>query len=216
MAVPDVGASEDELYATLFPPGTLERDRRVLDDKRAGELELAFAQVAARRKGQPAWRFLGEDDQWERRRDDELWLRLEYDGLPGALISVRLQPSREGLTCSAVLVERDGRQLTSRDLRALRLGPIVEWARTTAYRSYVESFVHERARTARPGRPGYGEEHWTAVRERYAFWSKHDPQRVIKRMREEYPERERPSDATMRRWVQRVRTTEEGSADEPQ
>ena len=206
--------SQDELYEQLFPPEEERRLRNTLVELNQAQLHFALDQVRHRREGRPAWTLEGEValEDWER-RDQEEWWRLTYEGLPGVQILLRLAPTDRGLACTGLLIEHlDGREVTARELRQIQLRPLLDGALAAYNQPLRELHRGELAVPSRPGPAGHDEEHWQRVHRRYIYWRDRDPRRVVKRMREDYPAKERPSDATMRRWVKTVRERIEGGS----
>ncbi len=181
----------------------IERSRRLLDAFRAGEMTFANAQVASVARGGPRWKLTGEEPiaQWEQ-RDRQNWFRLTTTQMPGFVVLLRLEATAAGVAMTGLLVERDGREITARDMRRLSLRPLV----TTALAGFSEFLATDGPppQSGRPGRPGYDLDHWRRVHVLYLQAKSADPRRYVKRMRDAYVPRDRPSDATVRRWVKVV------------
>lgn len=128
------------------------------------------------------------------------WAVVRHPDMPeGLQLRVRTAPTEDGFAIVAVLVEReDGRAVSARDLRKVKLPPA--WA--------LAPFMAPRPGTpqvgpARPGRRGKTDDHWRAV---FGLWRearKVAPLAPVRWMRAQWPGE--PSDATMRRWITRAR-----------
>ena len=126
------------------------------------------------------------------------WATVRHPGMPaGLVLRIRVAPTEDGFAVAGVLVERDdGRAVTARDLRRVKLPP----AWTLASQPLPESAA---VRPAKPGPRGLGDDHWKAVlelRDRAQSVAPHAPVRWMRAM---WPGE--PSDATMRRWIARAR-----------
>jgi len=161
-------------------------------------------QADAATSGDEVWQLqepLLGPEHWSARAE-ETWLRLTTSNLPGAVVSVRLGLAPEGVVCTALLVERGAGEVTARDLRALRIRPLLDVA-LAPMREAVRSYTPA-ARPARPGNVGYDLSHWEQVYLRYQRARQVDRRRFVQVMLEDYEPSSRPSDATMRRWVRKV------------
>jgi hypothetical protein len=115
----------------------------------------------------------------------------------GLVLRIRVAPTEDGFAVAGVLVERDdGRAVTARDLRRVKLPP----AWTLASQPLPESAA---VRPAKPGPHGLGDDHWRAVLELRARAEGVAPRAPVRWMRAQWPGE--PSDATMRRWIARAR-----------
>jgi hypothetical protein len=167
-------------------------------------------QHLARRAGEQVWSLQEEliPQDWSR-RSGEAWLHLRTDRLPDADVYVRLGETPDGTGCTGLLIERDGAEVTARDLRQVQLRPLLDLAlgplRDLAA---AEGFAVPATRPARPGNVGYGIDHWRDIQARRDRARAVDRRRFVQVMRESYEPRDRPSDATMRRWVRAVERLE--------
>lgn len=126
------------------------------------------------------------------------WATVRHPGMPaGLVLRIRVAPTEDGFAVAGVLVERDdGRAVTARDLRRVKLPP----AWTLASQPLPESAA---VRPARPGPRGLGDDHWRAVLELHKQAQRVAPRAATRWMRAQWPGE--PSDATMRRWIAMAR-----------
>ena len=116
---------------------------------------------------------------------------------------VRIAPTADGVACVGIHVERDGRALGARDLRKIKLRPLIE-GYLAGSAGLLRAEIATPVRPPRPGRRGYDDDFWADIHERYLRARELHPHRFIQAMREEWPINERPSEASMRRWVKTV------------
>ena len=136
-----------------------------------------------------------------------LWLCQRPAAFPGLSVLVRLERTTEGgAACTGLLFERAGEPVSVRDLRA-PVGQILAQADKVA--PWVGGDLgRPLVRPARPGRPGYSQEHWQRVLELYEEAVRRSPRSPIQWMRARW---DRPvPDATMRRWVKAARAHNRG------
>jgi hypothetical protein len=133
------------------------------------------------------------------------WRRLNYPGQPGWLaIRLRLAPTADGVAVVAAQIERrDGRALTARDLRLVKLPPNWVLFGESASRWFAPAEGTAPVAAARKGARGKDDEHWRAV---YSVWLQAvqtAPRAPVKWMLASgrWP----VTDATMRRWIARAR-----------
>lgn len=174
----------------------------VRDAQARARRSVAGVSVENARAGRSYWTLEADRgrDWWQARYDDEWWVGLRYSADPKLVVMVRLAATSKGVTCTGLLVERDGDEVTARDLRAIQLRSLLDTS-LAAYRDVVIS-GETLVQPARPGPPGHPPEHWRQVWDRYQEARKQAPSSYIRWMRNQYDARQRPSDATMRRWVQ--------------
>jgi len=159
--------------------------------------------VAMAREGkQLRWTDRGEvmEQLWDTHRD-EYWRELHLARETSLRVRVRLEPVGTEVAVTGLQVLRDGAPLTSRDLRAVSIPELRDLL--LAFRPLVPEGMRPAVTAKRPGRKGHPPEHWADVAQRLAAAGTSGD--FVRRIRESYPARTRPSDATARRWVQRVR-----------
>jgi hypothetical protein len=129
------------------------------------------------------------------------WATVVTD-LPNDLfVKVRVARTTDGLAAEAVLVERrDGRAITARDLRTVKIPPA--WLLASGMQLVADSRNSRPIAPSGPGARRKGDEHWRAV---FQLWSKAQqvaPHAPVRWMREQWPGG--LSDASMRRWIKRA------------
>jgi hypothetical protein len=189
--------TDQQTYEALFgTPDTEATNIRALNAARE-EAQTAFlrAQVDDLGAGRPIWRLLNDID-------DE-WLELSHPDLPDTTIRVRIAPTPDGVACVGIHVERDGHALGARDLRKIKLRPLIE-AYLAGSAGLLRAASTTPVRPPRPGRRGHDDAHWADIHQRDLRARERHPHRFVQAMREEYPINDRPSDAQMRRWVKAV------------
>jgi hypothetical protein len=136
------------------------------------------------------------------------WATVRHPDMPaGLVLRIRVAPTEDGFAVAGVLVERDdGRAVTARDLRRVKLPPA--WTLASHLMPLPESAA---VRPAKSGPRGLGDDHWRAVLELRARAERAAPHAPVRWMRAQWPGE--PSDATMRRWIKRAR--EHVAADRP-
>jgi hypothetical protein len=129
------------------------------------------------------------------------WAVIRHPDMPEDLrLRVRVAHTEEGFAVVAALIERDdGRALTARDLRRVKLPP--PWA--LAADQMPRQPRSPRVTAPRPGRRGKGDDHWRAVFDLWVRAMRVAPHTPVRWMRTQWPGE--PSDATMRRWAARAR-----------
>jgi hypothetical protein len=128
------------------------------------------------------------------------WAAVRHPQIPEDLqLSVRVARTEDGVAVIAALVERsDGRALTARDIRRVKLPP--PWALAAERERQSGSPL---ITPARPGPRGKGDDHWRAVYDLFVKAQRVAPHTPVRWMLTQWqPE---VSDATMRRWVKRAR-----------
>lgn len=133
------------------------------------------------------------------------WRGLNYPGQPGWLaIRLKFAPTAAGVAVVAAQVERrDGRALTARDLRLIKLPPGWVLSGATASRWYAPAEGTQPVAAARKGARGKDDQHWRAV---YSAW--HQAMQAAPRAPVKWmlaSGRWPVTDATMRRWIARAR-----------
>jgi hypothetical protein len=131
------------------------------------------------------------------------WATVRHPDMPEGLhLRVKVAHTEDGFAVVAVLVEReDGRAITARDLRRVKLPPA--WSLASNLGRLPGSPV---ITAARPGARGKSDDHWRAVFDLWARAQRVAPRAPVRWMREQWPD---VSDATMRRWVKRARSRAE-------
>src|SRR5260221_12154089 len=97
------------------------------------------------------------------------WAWVMHPAVPDELkVTVKMARTKGGLAPEAVLVERmDGRAITARDLRAVKLPP--PWMLASSIRRFLPAGDDSPViAAARKGPRGKGDEHWRAV---FSLWS---------------------------------------------
>jgi hypothetical protein len=190
--------TERETYEALF--GTPDIEAQNVRDFNAARqrAQEAFgrAQIVDAKAGRPIWALLNNID-------DE-WLELSRSDLPGTIVRVRIAPTVDGVACVGIHLEREGRALAARDLRKIKLRPLIEGYLAGHADLLRTAGITTPVLPARPGRRGYDDDFWADVHQRYLRNRQLHPHRFVQAMREEWPLDERPSDAAMRRWVKTV------------
>jgi hypothetical protein len=128
------------------------------------------------------------------------WATVRHPEMPEGLhLRVKVAHTEDGFAVVAVLVEReDGRAITARDLRRVKLPPA--WALASHMPRPPGS---PSIAPSRPGPRGKGDDHWRAV---FGLWVQAQqvaPHTPVRWLRTQWPGA--VSDATMRRWVKRAR-----------
>jgi len=133
------------------------------------------------------------------------WRELRYEGQPGWLaIRLKFAPTAEGVAVVGAQIERrDGRALTARDLRLVKLPPNWVLFGESASRWFAPADGAAPVAAARKGARGKDDTHWRAV---YMAWlqaMEAAPRAPVKWMLASgrWP----ATDATMRRWIARAR-----------
>lgn len=122
----------------------------------------------------------------------------------GLVIRLQFAPTADGVAVVGAQVERrDGRALTARDLRLVKLPPNWVLFGESASRWYAPSEGTAAVTPARKGIRGYDDEHWHAVYEAWLEAMRVAPRAPVKWMlaSPRWP----VADATMRRWIARAR-----------
>jgi hypothetical protein len=122
--------------------------------------------------------------------------------MPASLyLSVRVARTEDGIAAEAVLIERhDGRAITARDLRAVKLPPA--WMLDSGREFMAPGDDSPAITAARQGPRRKGDDFWGAV---FTLWNQAQraaPQAPVRWMRKHWPDD--VSDATMRRWIKRA------------
>lgn len=148
--------------------------------------------------------------------DEEMWLidaaegrgwrEMNYQSRPAWLVTrIRLAPTAGGLAVTGVQVERrDGRPLTARDLRTVKLPPAWVLFGESAEQWFAPGETAAApVAAARSGARGYGDAHWLAVYRMWVRAMESAPRTPVRWMLASgrWP----VSDATMRRWIARAR-----------
>lgn len=179
------------------------RARQALLD--ASELALLLQARKDRRQGRRVWVLDNEPDQPDWRDPHAEWLHLHPEDDPRMRVRVRLGPLAETqVAMTAVLVERDDRAVSARDLHGLRLRGLLDAVGPALRPLLLDDGAP--VRPARPGRKGYPLGYWQGIADDYRLALEQAPREPIKWMRSRYPEADRPADATMRRQVKKVQT----------
>jgi hypothetical protein len=160
----------------------------------------------ARHPPEDIWGFLGMQQarepgwviEWTVAPPD--WAGIRHPQIPEDLnLWVRVARTEDGVAVNAALVERaDGRALTARDIRKVKLPPA--WA-------LASNLERQRGfpliSPPRPGPRGHGDDHWRAVFDLWTQAQRVAPRSPVRWMLTRWqPE---VSDATMRRWVKQAR-----------
>jgi hypothetical protein len=133
------------------------------------------------------------------------WRELRYEGQPGWLvIRLRFAPTADGVAVVGAQIERrDGRALTARDLRLVKLPPNWVLFGESASRWYAPAEGSAAVTPGKKGARGHDDEHWHAV---YGAWL--EAMQVAPRAPVKWllaGPRWSVTDATMRRWIARAR-----------
>src|SRR5260370_42195321 len=133
--------------------------------------------------------------------DGVVWGELGGEGqAPGLIVRVRFAPTGDGVAVAGVQVERtDGRAVTARDLRAVKLPPNWVLFGEAAARWFQPS--GEPVRASRKGPNAKSDEHWHAVWNAWQQAQQAAPRAPVAWLLTRWP----VSDATMRRWVRQAR-----------
>jgi len=133
------------------------------------------------------------------------WRELRYEGQPPWLaIRLRLAPTPGGVAVVGIQVERrDGRPLTARDLRLVKLPPNWVLFGESASQWFAPGETTAAVAPARKGATGHDDEHWRAVHAMWVRAMESAPRAPVKWMLASgrWP----VADATMRRWITRAR-----------
>ncbi len=133
------------------------------------------------------------------------WRELRYEGQPGWLaIRLRFAPTADGVAVVGAQIERrDGRALTARDLRLVKLPPNWVLFGESASRWYAPAEDTPRVTATRKGAHGKDDSHWRAVHQAWLEAMQAAPRAPVKFMLASgrWP----VTDATMRRWIARAR-----------
>ena len=137
--------------------------------------------------------------------EDVPWRELRYEGQPAWLV-VRLKfaPTTDGVAVTGTQVERrDGRALTARDLRLVKLPPNWVLFGESASRWFSPADGTAPVAPARKGAHGHDDEHWLSVYKAWLQAMEVAPRAPVKWMLASgrWP----VTDPTMRRWIARAR-----------
>jgi hypothetical protein len=146
-----------------------------------------------------------ESDAWARTSRQKLWLEATRTNDPDLLVRLGLEKSakRGGpLILTGVFVEREGREVSARDLRQLQLRPLI--AQLSGFMRIESPTV---AKPARPGPAGHGRAHWKRVWKLYEQARASGSRSYIQWMRDQWATT--VPDATMRRWVKTAKEMHE-------
>ncbi len=133
--------------------------------------------------------------------DGVQWRDLRWEGQPHWLaVRVRFAPTGDGVAVAGVQIERnDGRAVTARDLRAVKLPP--NWVLFGEAAARWCKPAGEPISASRKGPKAKGDEHWRAVWNAWQEARQVAPRAPVAWLLTRWP----VSDATMRRWVKRAR-----------
>ena len=133
------------------------------------------------------------------------WRELRYEGQPAWLaVRLRLAPTSDGVAVTGVQVERrDGRALTARDLRLVKLPPNWVLFGESAARWFPPAAGAAPVAASRKGAHGKGDAHWRAVWLAWGQAMEAAPRAPVRYLLASG--RWRVADATMRRWIARAR-----------
>lgn len=128
------------------------------------------------------------------------WATVRHPDMPeGLRLRVRVAHTEDGFAVVAALIEReDGRAITARDLRKVKLPPPWALAADQMRRQPGSPLITPR----RPGPRGKGDDHWRAVFDQWVRAQQVAPRTPVRWMRTQWEGD--VSDATMRRWVKRA------------
>ena len=134
-----------------------------------------------------------------------VWRELRYESQPAWLaVRLKLAPTADGVAVAGVQVERrDGRALTARDLRLVKLPPNWVLFGESAARWFPPAEGAPAVSASKKGAHGKGDRHWRAV---YVAWRQAmeaAPRAPVKFMLASG--QWAVADATMRRWIARAR-----------
>ena len=137
--------------------------------------------------------------------DGQTWRELRYERQPGWLaVRLRFAPTSDGVAVAGVQVDRlDGRALTARDLRLVKLPPSWVLFGESASRWFAPAEGTAAVAASKKGAHGKGDAHWRSV---YTAWRQAmeaAPRSPVKFMLTSG--RWSVADATMRRWIARAR-----------
>lgn len=127
------------------------------------------------------------------------WATIRHPDMPEGLhLRVRVAPTDDGFAVVAALIERkDGRAISARDLRRVKLPPA--WALASHMSRQPGS---PPISSARPGPRDKGDDHWRAVFDLWVQAQRVAPHTPVRWMRTQWTAD--ISDATMRRWIKRA------------
>jgi hypothetical protein len=130
------------------------------------------------------------------------WARFMHLDMPDHInVTVRIARTSDGLAPEAVLVERnDGRAVTARDLRSVKLPQ--PWMLARGRELMRPDDDSAAIAAASPGRRRKDDAHWRTVYNLWVQAHRNAPHAPVRWMREEWPDE--VSDATMRRWIKRA------------
>jgi hypothetical protein len=133
------------------------------------------------------------------------WRELRYEGQPGWLaVRLRLAPTSDGVAVAGVQVERrDGRALTARDLRLVKLPPAWVLFGESAARWFPPAEGTAAVAASKKGAHGKGDDHWRSVWLAWRQAMEAAPHAPVKYLLA--TGRWQVADATMRRWIARAR-----------
>ena len=133
------------------------------------------------------------------------WRELRYHGQPAWLaVRLRLAPTADGVAVTGVQVERrDGRALTARDLRLVKLPPNWVLFAESAARWFPPAEGAATVAASKKGAHGKGDEHWRSVWLAWCQAMEAAPHAPVKYLLA--TGRWQVADATMRRWIARAR-----------
>jgi hypothetical protein len=128
------------------------------------------------------------------------WADVRHPGMPEGLhLRVKVAHTEAGFAIDSVLIERkDGRAISARDLRRVKLPPA--WMLASLLARPPGSPV---ITAVKPGARGKSDDHWLAVFRIWAQAQQVAPQAPVRWIRTQWPTD--ISDATMRRWIKRAR-----------
>lgn len=136
---------------------------------------------------------------------DTEWRELRYEKQPGWLvIRLRFAPTSDGVAVVGAQVERrDGRALTARDLRLVKLPPNWVLFGESAARWYAPAEGTTPVTAPRKGARGHDDDHWREVWSAWLEAMQVAPRAPVKWLLASgrWP----VTDATMRRWIARAR-----------
>jgi hypothetical protein len=142
---------------------------------------------------------------WVISAGSEDWRKLSYEEQPGWLdIRLKFAPTTDGVAVTGAQVERrDGRPLTARDLRLVKMPPSWVLFAETARRWYDPGGDTPAVTPARKGAAGKDDEHWRAVHAAWVQAMEAAPRAPVRWLLStgRWP----VTDATMRRWIKKAR-----------
>jgi hypothetical protein len=133
------------------------------------------------------------------------WREVRYEGQPAWLvIRLKFAPTADGVAVAGAQIERrDGRALTARDLRLVKLPPNWFLFGESASRWFAPADAAAPVAATKKGAHGHDDDHWRAIHSAWLQAMESAPRAPVKWLLASgrWP----VTDATMRRWIARAR-----------